>query len=218
MRSRAYLLAVFALFPATLACAATDLFATPTPTLTPTPTSTPTPIPTPTPQLTAADVKLNLSDLPDGFEVTELFDMDSLSSSITQPGISVEATFGYQNGEQIVPVYFGFTVAFSSEEGQAGIDEFLSDPQALLESFTGAMGNTTGDSELPAMDDIGDASAGITTVVLSGDFRFRVDGAVFRRNQLVVFVFSMYTDGEQPPLSIRDTAELLDARAQAVGQ
>lgn len=218
MRSRAYLIAVFALFPATLACAATDLFATATPTLTPTPTSTPTPIPTPTPELTAADVRLNLGDLPDGYVDTTLFDMDSLASSIEGPGISVESTFGYQNGDLIVPVYFGFTVGFSAEDAQTGIDEFLSDPQALLESFTGAMGNTTGDSELPAMDDIGDASAGITTVVLSGDFRFRVDGAVFRRNSLVVFVFSMYTDGDQPPLSIRDVAELLDARAQAVGQ
>jgi len=154
-------------------------------TLTPTLTATPTISPTVTP---ISGASFSLEDLPAGF--TEM----SLA--------------------ELVELIMGFTILLPTQLEQVGFDIDLHQPDILMESFVGGMGatNILEQKELTHLDDIGNASAGLTVVADMDGIQMQIDMAVFRRDTVGAVVFVMYIDGDVPVLTIEEVTTKLDNR------
>jgi hypothetical protein len=189
------------------------LTATPTntPTVTPTPTYTPTV--TPTSGLDLSKVVLSLEDLPSGFEVMSLSEFGLTKEGLSGDDFTVESLFAFM-GTEPFELVIGFTTFLPTRLEQAGFDVALDQPEFIMESFVSGMGATEilEQKELADLDDIGEASAGMTVVANMEGIPMRMDMAVFRRDIVGAFVLVMYLDGDHPAVTIGETARQLDDR------
>jgi len=200
---------------------------TPTPTLTPTPTITPSPTPTatptntptvtPTPRPDLSQAVLTIEDLPSGFEAIALEEIGITKDDLSNNEFKVESTFAFlepKNFEFIL----GFTTLLPSRIDQAGFDLALRNPEFLAESLLQGMGGTEilEQNTLPHLNNIGDASAGLTVVANIEGIPMRMDVVVFRRDTVGAFIFVMYLNGDVPMVSIDEAANKLDARISKV--
>ena len=187
----------------------------PTPTPVP-PTPTPTPLP-PTPTLTPlpdlSNVVLTLEDLPSGFEAMSPAEFGFTKEDLSQDDFTVESLFVFLEAEHFELV-MGFTALVSTRLEQAGFDVALRQPDFLLDSLIGGMGATDilEQKDLPDLDDIGDASAGVTVAVDMEGISMRMDIVAFRRDVVGAFVFVMYIDGDVPIVPIGDVSRIFDER------
>ena len=198
---------------------------TPTPTVTASPTNTPTPTasPTNTPTVTTAplsdlsDAVLTLQDFPSGFEEIPPATFGFTKEDLSQEGFTVESLFAFLEAEHFEFVV-GFTTLLPTGLEQAGFDVALRQPDFLLESLIVGMGpvDILEQKELPGLDDIGDASVGLTVVIDVEGFPMRVDVVAFRRDIAGAFVIIMYLDGEVPIVPIGDVARKFDERVVGV--
>jgi len=192
--------------------------ATPAHTMTPTPspmatlpTTRPTAIPTSLPDL--SDVVLTVEDLPPSFQEMSAEELGLTPESLSQENFTVESLFLFMASEQLEFV-MGFTALIPTELERTGFDVVLNQPDLLLKFFISGMGATEvlEQKALSGVDDIGDASAGLTVVADMQGIPMRMDVAVFRRDIVGAFIFVMYLDGETPLLPVGDAARKLDAR------
>ena len=190
---------------------------TATPTLTPTTTHTPrptaTPTITPTPESSIAGIVLALEDLPPGFEATSLEEYGLTREALSGGGLVVEAVFAFVEYEHFELV-MGFTTLLPTRLDQASFDAELGQPDYLIESFVLGLGGADilEQSQLAGLDDIGDASAGLTVVSDTTGIPMRMDMVVFRRDVVGVFLITMYLDGDVPVIPIADLARIMDDR------
>jgi hypothetical protein len=205
---------------------------TQTPTATPTslPTDTPTPLPSATPEPTdtlAAEAPASGDDYAglvltaedaEGFQELDPSDLGLSPESFSQAGFTIETMFILVNASDFEMV-MGFTSIITNTLSQAGADVLINNPEFMLQSIISGMGTTDVSDEqtLPELTNVvGDKSSGATLVTNSQGIEMRVDILVFQRDEVFAIVVVMYQEGQTPPKTILEVAELLDARIQEV--
>lgn len=188
---------------------------TPAPTATPPPTpASPTPGPAApaTPLLDLSDVVLTVKDLDPVFQEMSPEELGLNPEDMSQGGFTIESLFLFMASEPLEFV-MGFTTLLPTQLERTGFDVVVNQPDLLLSSFISGMGATEvlEQDELPGLDDIGDASAGLTVVADMQGIPMRIDAAVFRRDVAGAFVFVMYLDGGTPLVPVGDAARKLDS-------
>ncbi|MFZ2096525.1 MAG: toll/interleukin-1 receptor domain-containing protein [Anaerolineales bacterium] len=194
---------------------------TPPPTLTPTPINTPTDTPAPTNSPTVAPtleldlskVVLSQKDLPSGFEEMSLAEFGLTKEDLSGDNFTVESIFAFMGAEPFELV-MGFTTLLPTRLEQAGFDVALDQPEFMMESFISGLGATDilEQKELAYLNDIGDASAGMTVVADMEGIPMRMDMAIFRRDTVGAFVLVMYLDSDVPALTVDEASNKLDDR------
>ena len=195
--------------------APTEEPAIPTPTLTTPSTITPTITPTVTfiSELDLSEASLSLEDLPDGFMEMSPAELGLTKEDLSGDDFTVEDLFVFFGADPL-EIIIGFTTILPTQLDQVGFDVGLAQPEFLMESLVGGMGATDilDQKELVHLNDIGDASAGLTVVADMDGIHMRMDMAVFRRDTVGVVIFVMYIDGDVPVLTIEEVATKLDDR------
>jgi hypothetical protein len=186
---------------------------TPVPTSTPIPTSTAPPTDTPTQPPDLSGAVLTLEDLPSGFEAMSLEEFGMTEEDLSGDDFTVESVFAFLDAGNFELV-MGFTTLILNRLEQTGFDMALDQPEFLMESMIGSMGSVDilKQEALADLDDIGDASAGMTMVADIESVPMRVDLAVFRRDIVGAFIIVMYIDGDVPVVPVEEAANKLDAR------
>ena len=87
-----------------------------------------------------------------------------------------------------------------------GVDMVLASPDMLLEELMGGMEGAEEMQTLPGLDNIGDASKGVTMVADMGGMPARVDLVLFRLGDNLGLVLNMYFKEQTPLASIEDLA------------
>ena len=188
---------------------------TPTPTPRSTPTDTPTPSPTPLPDLSEA--VLTLDDLPSSFTEMSLEQLGLTPEDLSGEGFEAESFFAFLEPSAF-QLIMGLTILVPSTVERAGFDLALRNPDFLLNLFVGGMGATevVEKQELPGLDDIGDASTGLTVVADLEGIPMRIDMVVFRTGLAGAMVMLMYPEGVDPDISIGDAARRLEEKLAEV--
>jgi len=190
--------------------APTEVPATPTPMLIATPTDAPT---IASPPRALADAVLTQEDFPSGFAPIDLDEFGLSKDDLSVEGFTVETLFAFM-GEDPFEIIMGFTTILPTQIDQAGFDIALGQPEFLMESFVGGMGATDiqDQRELTHLNDIADASVGLTLVADMGGIPMRMDMVVFRRDIAGAFIFVFYIDGTVPALTVEDVTYKMDDR------
>lgn len=191
---------------------------TPTPTLTPTPTNTPTPsrtptiTPTPLPDISGA--VLTLEDLPPGFEELRPEELGLETEDLSEGGLAIQNATVFLDVDNFT-FLMGFNALLGTPLERAGFELLLDDPDLLLDSFVSGMGNAEvlEREELPELRNaVGESSTGVALTADIEGLRWRMELLVFRRDTVGIFLLLMYTEGEEPAVSIGDLGQLLDER------
>ena len=185
--------------------------ATLTPTLTATPTISPTVIPVS--GLDLSEASFSLEDLPAGFTEMSLAELGLTKEDLSGDDFTFEDIFVFL-GSDPLEIVMGFTILLPTQLDQVGFDIDLHQPEFLMESFVGGMGatNIIEQKELTHLNDIGNASAGLTVVADMDGIQMRIDMAVFRRDAAGAVILLMYIDGDVPVLTIEEATTKLDNR------
>ncbi len=111
----------------------------------------------------------------------------------------------------------GYTFLFSDEVEMAGFNLELRRPDVLLDLIITAIkaSGIEGQEEIPGLDNIGDSSVGVTLVTNWNDAPLRVDGVIFRRNDIGAVAAVVYVDGKQPSVAVGDVAHQIDERLRS---
>ena len=175
----------------------------------------PTEEPAPMPEMDISELILTSADFPDvAFADVSAEEMGISVDDMNTEDFTVESFFTLLESENFEMV-MGFTTLVQSILDKAGFDLILNQPDVLIDSFVGGMGDTGASEpqELPEFTDtVGDASAGLTLVANIEGIDMRIDTVVFRRDSIGSFVMIMYLDGQEPVVSLMDVATKFDER------
>lgn len=178
---------------------------------------------------TSAQATLTLEDLPPGFtklppELAAEFAsrLSVLSQQVRQGSLKPENFFAFANPENF-QIVLGFTNKFPAQPEQASFDASLQQlqkpevQQRLLSQLQEQLKNygeikVTEYRALPGLNNLADASTGITLALEMQGQPLRLDFAAFRRNKVGAFTAVMYPNGEQPAIAVGDVAQKLDNR------
>jgi len=179
------------------------------------PVEEPTAEPTPVPDMDLTDLVLKANDFPNvAFTEVSLEEMGMSVDDLNSEDFTVESFFALLESTNFEMV-MGFTTQLKSPLNRVGFDLILNQPDTLLESFIGGMGdvNASEMEELPEFTDtIGDSSAGMTVVADMEGMGMRMEVVVFRHDSIGSFMIVMYLDGQEPPLSLMDAAIKFDEK------
>lgn len=204
---------------------------TPTLTPTPTPTSTPTLTPTATPTPGPASATILLSDLPSGFEA--LSSADLVRFNVTEEYIGRSFGSAFSSGQpHNLTAYIATRPSFElilsmvvyplSTLDRAGFDLAATTPDLMVKSFSTAVAGSTRTVKsaniIPGLDNIGDGSVGISTVIIATPTNSQVDLVMAHRGSVAQIVAVFYFEGTRPIIPVGDLARILDGRiAKAFG-
>ena len=173
--------------------------------------------PTPVPDMDLTDLVLTSQDFPDvAFANISLADMGMSEADLNSEDFTVECFFALLESTNFEMV-MGFTTLLRSPLDRAGFDLVLNRPNVLLDSFLGGMGDVSASepAELPEFTDtVGDSSAGMTVLTDIEDIEMRIDMIVSRNDSIGVFILTMYTDGQTPPVTLMDVAQKFNEKIE----
>jgi hypothetical protein len=118
-------------------------------------------------------------------------------------------------------IVLGFTAVLTSTLGQVSADMALNNPDMLMAAMvTGISGGADVISQEPltGLDNIGDASTGMSMVVNAQGTHMRMDMAMFRQDTVLGILMIMYRDGSTPSVSIQELTPVFDQRVVEVLQ
>jgi hypothetical protein len=184
----------------------------------PSPTATSTPRPTPTatrPALDFWDMLLTLEVLPAGFEQEPVDGSGILNEGIAGEKWPIESAFIFFEPDAYQFV-IGATQLLQDRMDQVQFDAGVHRPEFMLQWViqSMALSGILEEGVVPGLDDIGDASSGIT-VASEGTgegFPMRLDLVAFRRDVVGAYVIVTYVDGEKAVVEVGDLARLFDER------
>ena len=179
------------------------------------------------PASTAATV--TLKDLPPGFtelppelSATLSSRLDVLAQQLGRGNLKPENFFAFVNPQDF-QIVLGFTSQLSNQPEQASFDanmqqlqkpdvqqQMLSQLQEKLKQ-AGEI-QVTDYRTLPGLNDVANASTGITLGLKTKGQPLRLDFAAFRRNSVGAFTAVMYANGGQPKVAVGEVARKLDSR------
>ena len=178
---------------------------------------------TPQAALTLEDLPPGFTELPPEVATTIASRLDVLRQQLGQNSLQPENFFAFVN-QQNFQIVLGFTGKLPNQSEQASFDAnlqqqqkpevqqmMLSQLQEKLKEFGGL--KVTEYTALPELNNLANASTGLTMAMEMQGQPLRVDFAAFRRNNVGAFTAVMYpTNGGQPTAAIGDVAQKLDAR------
>ncbi|MFE1748173.1 hypothetical protein [Coleofasciculus sp. H7-2] len=191
--------------------------------------SAPAPTQAPTTQPASSDVKLTLEDLPAGFQelppdvaVEIASKLDVLRQQLTQANMKPENFFAFVNPENF-QIVLGFTGNMPNQPEQAKFDAGLQEMQnpqkqqqmlsLLRERLKAYQGLEVVEYKpLPELNNLGNASGGMTLALKIQEQPVRMDIAAFRRNSTGALTAVMYVNGKQPAVQVGDVVRKLDSR------
>lgn len=183
-----------------------------TPTITPAPTRTPLPTrtvaPSPTPLVDPDKITLNLSDLPDGFEIVDPDDL-GLNENLSLLQLEPSATFSFVNGDQF-EIIFGFTTILKNSLERSQFDLNFTDQESFNEDLV-FLFSDMGEAEvetLAGLENIGEKALGAALFI--PDEGLHLDMIIFRRDIVGAIVYTLYLDGQEPVITIQEVAQKLD--------
>lgn len=182
-----------------------------------------------TEQSVSTTATLTLEDLPPGF--TELppelatqvaSRLDILTKQLGQGNLKPENFFTFVNPQNF-QIVLGFTGKLPNKPEQASFDSSLQQLQqaeaqqqmlSQLQEKLKAFGEikVTDSGTLPGLNDVANASTGLTLGLEMQGQPLRMDLAAFRRNTVGAFTAVMYAKGGQPAVAVGDVARKLDGR------
>ncbi|MBD1877926.1 MULTISPECIES: hypothetical protein [unclassified Coleofasciculus] len=185
--------------------------------------------PAPTTQPASSEVKLTLEDLPAGFQelppdvaVEIASKLDVLRQQLTQANMKPENFFAFVNPENY-QIVLGFTGNMPNQPEQANFDAGLQEMQnpqkqqqmlsLLRERLKAYQGLEVVEYKpLPELNNLGNASSGMTLALKIQQQPVRMDIAAFRRNSTGALTAVMYVNGKKPAVQVGDVVRKLDSR------
>ncbi len=174
--------------------------------------------PTPMPEMDISELVLTSADFPDvAFSDVSLAEMGMSEEDLNSEDFTVESFFAMlesQNFEMVM----GFTTLVQSPLEKAGFDLILNQPDILIDSFLGGMGDVEASEavDIPELTDtIGDSSAGMTLVTNIEGMSMRIDMVIFRHDSIGSFIIVMYLDGQEPVVPLQDITLKFDEKIGA---
>ena len=171
--------------------------------------------PIPVPNMDLSDLVLTAADFPDvAFKDVSLEEMGMSVDDLNSEEFTVESFFALLESTTFELV-MGFTTQVSGPLKKAGFDLVLNQPDTLIETFLGEMGDVGNaePQELPEFEDtVGDSSAGMTVITNMEGLGMRMDVVVFRQDSVGSFVIVMYLDGQTPVVPLMDVATKFDEK------
>lgn len=179
------------------------------------------------PASTAATV--TLQDLPAGFrelppELSAALSsrLDILAQQLGQGNLKPENFFAFVNPQDF-QIVLGFTSQLSEPSAQASFDANMQQLQKpeVQQQMLGQLQERlkrageikiTDYRTLPGLNDVANASTGITLGLETKGQPLRLDFAAFRRNSVGAFTAVMYPNGGQPKVAVGEVARKLDSR------
>jgi hypothetical protein len=112
--------------------------------------------------------------------------------------------------------------ALDSAADQALFDAAVSDPAVLVDSLVQTMAGegveVTEIGPVTGLEGLGDAAAGYAFRYEEGGLAVKMDVVIFRRGPAGGMATSLYLEGQDPQLSVKDLAESLDDQFQSAFQ
>lgn len=177
----------------------------------------------------SAQVALTLEDLPPGFTAlppelaaTVASRLDVLKQQLGQGNMKLENFFAFVNPQNF-QIVLGFTGKLPTQPEQASFDASLQQIQQpdVQQRMVGQLQNqlksfgevkVTEYKALPGLNNLANASTGMTMGLEMQGQPLQMDLAAFRRNGVGAFTAVMYAKGEKPALAVGDVAQKLDGR------
>ncbi|MCU0516927.1 MAG: hypothetical protein MUC60_08680 [Oscillatoria sp. Prado101] len=160
---------------------------------------------------------LSLQDLPPGFIEMPPDNLAPLKQIITErfpfKVESISLFMNLQNGEFLMSV----TMTLSEKARQAGRRLDQVDLREIIGPMMGgdpkvAEIEILEQKELPQFNNIGESSAGLSTVARMRGIPVRADMGAFRRSEVFALTVLVYSNGDSPVTQLGDIARKLDAR------
>jgi hypothetical protein len=145
-----------------------------------------------------------MDDLPEGFELAPVDEIDDLESSWPEGSVG----FGYTD-ESESHMIMGVVIPYADRSDQAMFDAMLPEiDDALVKMLSGS----TDVKDLGGLDKIGNFHTGATTVGKMLNLTMRFDVVSFRRESVGALLITAYPDGDKLTVTTLDLASLLDGR------
>jgi hypothetical protein len=189
-----------------------------------TPTIAPTPLPfTFTPRPTSSvtpdwsEWTLKLDDLPEGFEEIALEDIAATAYEVLfGDDAELSSVFGfiYSSRTDEDDTITGFTVYLPTGEERFTFSKGLDQPEQLLDSIIESLEveEVFDQAMLLGLEEIGDASIGLTITARIDNVDWRIDIVPFRTEDTGAVVMVKYQDSISPIMTVEEAAAALNRR------
>ena len=176
---------------------------------------------------------LTLKDLPPGFtelppEIATMLAsrLEVIKQQLGQENMKPENFFAYVNPQNF-QIVLGFTGKLPNQSEQASFDASMEkakqpDVQQKTLSLLQEQLKTFGEVKvteyrlIPELNNLANASTGMTLALEMKGQPLRFDVAAFRRNTMGALTGVIYANGEQPAIGVGDLARKLDQRIEQV--
>lgn len=172
--------------------------------------------------LTAEDLPPGFTALPPELAAEIASRLEVLREQLGQGSMKPENFFAFVN-QQSFQLVLGFTGNLADEPQKANFDaslaqlkqpegqqRMLGQLQDKLKTLAGI--NVTDYRGLPELNNLANASTGVTLALDMQGQPLRLDFAAFRRDTTGAFTAVLYTNGGQPAVKVDDVARKLDGR------
>ncbi|GAB4178515.1 MAG: hypothetical protein Fur006_11010 [Coleofasciculaceae cyanobacterium] len=174
--------------------------------------------------LTVADLPPGFRELPPELAASIASRLEILKQELGQGNMKPENFFAFVNPQNF-QIVLGFTGNLRDRVEQASFDaslEQIKQPEIqqrmmiVLQEKLKAFGEikVTEYRLLPDLNNVANASTGMTLAMEMKGQPLRMDLAAFRRNAMGAFTAIMYANGEQPLVGVGDLARKLDLRIE----
>lgn len=174
--------------------------------------------------LTVEDLPSGFRELPPELAASIASRLEVLKQELGQGNMKPENFFAFVNPQNF-QIVLGFTGNLPNQAEQASFDaslEQVKQPEiqqrtmSVLQEKLKAFGaiKVTEYRLIPDLNNVANASTGMTLAMEMKGQPLRMDLAAFRRNAMGAFTAIMYTNGEQPVVGVGDLARKLDLRIE----
>jgi tetratricopeptide (TPR) repeat protein len=163
-------------------------------------------------RVTHIELAITLQELPEGFVESSPGEL-----GLAMPDLGREllllSQFAFVN-EDDFEIIVGFVAEFNDPEDLEAFDEDLDNLSELALSVVGLARGDATTRLLRGLNNVGDDSGGVTFVVTTEDTNRRMDVVMFRRGEMVAFVYVVYLDRTVPVIPFGEISQRLDERVQ----
>ncbi len=172
-------------------------------------TSTPKPLPD------FSKVRVSLDELPAGFKEIATDDILAKQKASGKEAYLPDGMFAFVNTDKF-QVIFGMNYLLSSATKSLAFSGFLKHSDSTLKDFAGALGgkNIREEKVLEGLETLGEKQAALTMLADLEDIPMRVEGVLFKRDNIGSLILTMSMEGESPNISLQELGTLLDQHIQ----
>lgn len=159
--------------------------------------------------------RISLDELPAGFKEIPTDKILEEEKASGKEAYLPDVIFAFVNPDKF-QVIFGMNYLLDTVTKRLSFNALLKDSESTLKDFAGAMGgkNIRDEQVLEGLDALGEKQAAATMLANLEDIPMRVDGILFKRDNIGSMILSMTMEGESPNISLRELGKLLDQHIQ----